>query len=70
LLSEFLNPLKLSQEAFADNIDLLVQRINEIVYGKRSISSVTAWLCAEALDTNPEFCLNLQTNYDFVQGGR
>lgn len=53
LLSEFLSPFELYQEAFADYIDLPVQGINGIVCGKRSISSEIAWLCAEALDTNP-----------------
>ena len=44
LLSEFLNPLEVSQEAFAEYIDLSVQRINEIVRDKRGISPDTARL--------------------------
>ena len=42
LLSEFLNPLEVFQEAFAEYIDLSVQRINEIVRDKRGISPDTA----------------------------
>ena len=67
LLLEFLNPLGLSQVAFAEHIGVPVQRINEIVRGKRGVSPETAWLFAEALGTSPEFWLNLQTNYDLVR---
>jgi addiction module HigA family antidote len=67
LLEEFLNPLKLSQVAFAGHISVPVQRVNEIVRGKRGITPETAWLFAEAFDTSPEFWLNLQANYDLVR---
>ena len=67
LLLEFLNPLELSQVSFAEHIGVPVQRVNEIVRGKRGISPETAWLFAEALGTTPEFWLNLQTNYDLVR---
>ena len=67
LLLEFLNPLGLSQVAFAEHIGVPVQRVNEIVRGKRGISPETAWLFSEALGTSPEFWLNLQTNYDLVR---
>jgi addiction module HigA family antidote len=67
LLLEFLNPLKISQVAFAEHLGVPVQRINEIVRGKRGVSPETAWLFAEALGTTPEFWLNLQSNYDLVR---
>jgi addiction module HigA family antidote len=67
LLEEFLNPLGLSQVAFAGHIGVPVQRINEIVRGKRGITPETAWLFAQAFGTSPEFWLNLQTNYDLVR---
>jgi antitoxin HigA-1 len=44
-----------------------VQRVNEIVRGKRGITPETAWLFAEAFGTSPEFWLNLQANYDLVR---
>jgi addiction module HigA family antidote len=53
--------------AFAAHIGMSVQRVNEIVRGKRGISSKSAWLFAEASGTSPEFWLNLQTNYDLVR---
>ena len=67
LLLEFLNPLEISQVAFAEHLGVPVQRINEIVRGKRGVTPETAWLFAEALGTTPEFWLNLQTNYDLVR---
>ena len=36
LLEEFLKPLRISQVAFASHIGVPVQRINELVRGKRS----------------------------------
>jgi addiction module HigA family antidote len=67
LLEEFLNPLGLSQVMFAAHIGVPVQRINEIVRGKRGITPETAWLFSEAFGTTPEFWLNLQTNYELVR---
>jgi len=67
LLEEFLVPMNVSQVAFATHIGVPVQRVNEIVHGKRGITPETAWLFAEALGTSPEFWLNLQSNYDLVR---
>ncbi|HEX5838282.1 MAG TPA: HigA family addiction module antitoxin [Anaerolineales bacterium] len=67
LLEEFLVPMNVSQVAFASHIGVSIQRVNEIVRGKRGVTPETAWLFAEALGTSPEFWLNLQTNYDLVR---
>ena len=67
LLEEFLKPMELSQVAFAEHIGVPVQRVNEIVKGKRGVTPETAWLFAEALGTSPEFWLNLQSHYDLVK---
>ena len=67
LLEEFLNPLGRSQVAFAGHIGVPVQRVNEIVRGKRGITPESAWLFAEAFGTSPEFWLNLQSKYDLVR---
>ena len=44
-----------------------MQRINEIIRGKRGITPETAWLLAQALQTTPEFWMNLQMHYDLVK---
>lgn len=67
LLEEFLNPLGLSQLAFAAHIGVPVQRVNEVVRGKRGVTPETAWLFADAFGTSPEFWLNLQANFDLAR---
>lgn len=64
LLKEFIVPMGLSQKAVATHVGIPVQRVNEIVRGKRGISPATAWLFSEAFNTSPEFWLNLQNTYD------
>ena len=64
LLKEFLEPLEVTQKALAVHLGVPVQRINEIVRGKRGITPDTAWLLSEALNTTPEFWLNLQSTHD------
>jgi addiction module HigA family antidote len=67
LLEDFLKPLGVSQVALAEHLDIPVQRINELVRGKRGVTSETAWLLAGALKTTPEFWVNLQANHDLVR---
>ena len=66
LLHEFLAPLGITQARFAAHLKTSVQRINEIVKGKRSVTAETAWLLSEALGTTPQFWINLQATYDLV----
>ena len=66
LKEEFLDELGISQVAFSAHVKVPVQRINEIVRGKRGITSETAWLLALSLDTTPEFWLKLQATYDLA----
>jgi addiction module HigA family antidote len=63
LLEAFLKPMGLTQVALAKHLDIPVQRINEIVRGKRGITPETAWLLSGAFGTTPQFWLNLQMNY-------
>jgi len=64
LLKEYLEPMGLTQKELADHLDIPIQRINEIVRGKRGVSPDTAWLLSKAFNTSPEFWLNLQAMYD------
>ena len=66
LLEEFLEPLGVTQVAFAEHIDVPLQRVNEIVRGKRGVTPETAWLFGQALGTTAEFWMNLQANFDLV----
>lgn len=66
LLEEFLKPMELTQVAFAAHIGVPVQRVNEIVNGKRGVTPETAWLLSGALGTTPEFWINLQGAFDLA----
>jgi addiction module HigA family antidote len=67
LAREFLAPLGLSQVALANHLGVPVQRINELVRGKRGVTPETAWLLAQALNTTPEYWINLQTAHDLAR---
>jgi addiction module HigA family antidote len=54
-----LQPLGISQVAFARHVHVPVQRINVTVRGKRGVTPETTWLFAQAFGTSPEFGLNL-----------
>ena len=66
LLEEFLKPLGATQKAFAEHIGVPLQRVNEIVRGKRGVSSESAWLFSAALGTTPDFWMNLQAQHDLA----
>lgn len=56
----------LTQVKLAEHIGVSVQRINEIVRGKRGITPETAWLLSQASGTTPQLWINLQANYDLA----
>jgi addiction module HigA family antidote len=64
LLEEFLKPLGVSQYRLAKDISVPPRRINEIVHGKRSITTDTALRLAKFFGTTERFWLNLQVRYD------
>ena len=66
LLEEFLRPLGVTQVAFAGHIGVSVQRVNELIRGKRGMTPETAWLLSQALGTTPQFWVNLQANHDLA----
>jgi addiction module HigA family antidote len=66
LLEEFLRPLGISQVRFARHLGIPLQRVNEIIRGKRGVTPETAWLLAQALSTSPEFWVNLQSLHDLA----
>ena len=61
-----LAPLGVTQVRLAEHIGVSVQRINEIIRGKRGVTPETAWLLAQAFGTTPQFWVNLQSNYDLA----
>jgi addiction module HigA family antidote len=66
LLKEFLEPMGVTQTELAKHLGVPIQRINELVRGKRGVTPDTAWLLSKAFATSPEFWMNLQVAYDLT----
>jgi addiction module HigA family antidote len=64
LLEEFLVPLSVTQHRLAIAIDVPPRRINEIVHGKRRITTDTALRLSRFFGTSERFWINLQARYD------
>lgn len=67
LLKEFLEPMDISQMRLAEHLGVSLQRVNELVNGKRGVTPDTAWKLAGALGTTPEFWMNLQAHFDLAK---
>lgn len=67
LLEEFLSPLDIPQTKLAETLGISVQRVNELVNGKRGVTPDTAWRLAGAFGTTPQFWTNLQANYELAK---
>lgn len=66
LLEEFLRPLGITKVRLARHLRIPLQRVNEIVRGKRGVTPDTAWRLSQALRTTPEFWVHLQTAHDLA----
>jgi len=64
LLEEFLVPLGISQSAFAVQLGISFPRLNEIIRGKRGVTSDTALRLAQVLSLPADFWLGLQQDWD------
>ncbi len=64
LFEEFSRPMGLSQNRLALDIGVPPRRINEIVLGKRSVTTDTALRLGRYFKMSPQFWLGLQMDYD------
>lgn len=62
LKSEFLEPMRITQQELADNLGITRVRINEVVLGKRAITHDTAIRLARFFDTTVEYWLGMQSD--------
>ena len=67
LLTEFLEPMGISQRTLADAIHVPYQRVNEIINQKRGITPATALRLAKYFGTSADFWLNLQIRWDLYR---
>ena len=70
LLEEFLEPMGLTQVAFAEQIGWTRARLNELIKGKRGITADAALDLAEVLGTSAKLWMNLHATYDLDKASR
>ena len=70
LQDEFLVPMDLSVYRLAKALKVSRPRLNEIVLGRRAVTTDTALRLGRYFGTTPEFWLGLQTRYDLDIAGR
>jgi addiction module HigA family antidote len=66
-LREMLEELGVSQTTFHQRTGMSMQRISEIINGKRGISPETAWILGGAFGQTPKYWLNLQAMHDLTR---
>lgn len=64
LQAEFMDPLGVSQNRLARDIDVPPSRIHGIVHGKRPITADMAMRLAKYFQTSAEMWLNLQSHFE------
>ena len=70
LLEEYLKPLGIGQVEAARRLGMSLNRLNEIVLGKRGISADTALRLARLLKTSAQLWMRLQADWDLHQAKR
>lgn len=70
LLEEFLEPMGMSQAAFANTIGWTRTRLNEFIRGKRGVTAAAALDLSDALGTSPKLWMNLQATYDLDKAAK
>lgn len=70
LRDEFLTPLGMSVYELALAIKVPRSRVNDIVLGRRAMTTDTALRLGRYFGTSPEFWINLQARYDLDVAGR
>ena len=67
LLEEFLKPMGMGQVEAARRLGISLNRLNEIVLGKRGITADTALRLARLFKMSPQFWMRLQADWDLHQ---
>jgi antitoxin HigA-1 len=70
LLSEFMEPYKLTNYRLAKDLDIPESRIGKIVKGERRITADTALRLEMYFGMNASFWLGLQNDYDLMEEKR
>ena len=70
LLEEFLRPAGLTQVDAARRMEIPLNRLNEIIRGRRGVTADTALRLARLLGTSAELWLGLQSDWDLWHAAR
>ena len=70
LLEEFLKPMGIGQVEASRQLGISLNRLNEIVLGKRGITADTALRLGRLLKTSPQFWMRLQADWDLQEAIR
>ncbi len=66
VLKEEIESRGISQKKFAELLDVPYTQLNEILNGKRPVSTDFALMVEAALGINPEMLINMQNRYNMV----
>ena len=64
ILKEELEAREISQKKFSELLSIPYTRLNEILNGKRPVTTEFALMVEAALGINPELLINMQTRYN------
>lgn len=70
LLEEYLKPMGLGQMEAARRLGISLNRLNEIILGKRGITADTALRLARLLKTSAQLWMRLQADWDLHEAVR
>lgn len=70
ILKDELTEIGITPTAFARDIDVPPNRVSQIIAGKRSITGDTALRFGHWFGVEPQFWLNLQSQYDLALAER
>lgn len=64
LIEEFMEPMRLTQQALADAMGVQRKHVNQLCNGRRNVTAATALILARVFGNSPEFWLNVQRRSD------
>jgi addiction module HigA family antidote len=64
LVTEFMEPMGLTQTALAEAMGVQRKHVNELCNGRRSVTARTALILARVFRNSPDFWLNVQRRSD------
>jgi addiction module HigA family antidote len=70
LLEEYLKPMELTQTEAAKRMGIPLNRLNEVIRGKRGVTADTALRLAKLLGTDAQSWMNLQNAWDLWHAQR